>query len=356
VLNLLPGVALALTIAIVSMAGAQFLGTAMLGLPSGLVSPILIAILLGIGVRNFTRIPVSCESGVGFALGNILKVGIALLGIRLSLDAVAEIGLMAAPIVAASIGTALIVVQALARWVGLAPRLGTLIAVGTSICGVTAIAAVAPCIRARDGEVSYAIACIALFGLMSMLAYPFLADWLFAGSDISIGLFLGTAIHDTAQVIGAGLLFEQLHPQSQALEIATVTKLLRNLCMLLVIPCMTVAYARRARSADDVAAECSTPSLLGAIPLFIVGFVVMSLVRTCGDLWFDVPVWPIFVDGLQQVSQVCLTVAMAAVGLGTRFSAIRMLGMQPLVVGFAAAAVVGVVSLSLIRLLVSGAI
>ncbi|TDJ44685.1 MAG: putative sulfate exporter family transporter [Gammaproteobacteria bacterium] len=168
--------------------------------------------------------------------------------------------------------------------------------------------------------------------------------------------FLGTAIHDTAQVIGAGLLFEQLHPQSQALEIATVTKLLRNLCMLLVIPCMTVAYARRARSADDVAAECSTPSLLGAIPLFIVGFVVMSLVRTCGDLWFDVPVWPIFVDGLQQVSQVCLTVAMAAVGLGTRFSAIRMLGMQPLVVGFAAAAVVGVVSLSLIRLLVSGAI
>lgn len=97
--------------------------------------------------------------------------------------------------------------------------------------------------------------------------------------------------------------------------------------MLLVIPCMTVAYARRARSADDVAAECSTPSLLGAIPLFIVGFVVMSLVRTCGDLWFDVPVWPIFVDG-----------------------------MQPLVVGFAAAAVVGVVSLSLIRLLVSGAI
>jgi len=351
VLNLLPGVALALMIAIVSMASAQFLGTAMLGLPSGLVSPILIAILLGIGVRNFTRIPVSCESGVGFALGNILKVGVALLGIRLSLDTVAEIGLMAAPIVGASIVTALIVVQGLARWVGLAPRLGTLIAVGTSICGVTAIVAVAPCIRARDGEVSYAIACIALFGLMSMLAYPFIAGSLFAGSDIDIGLFLGTAIHDTAQVIGAGLLYEQLHPQSQALEIATVTKLLRNLCMLLVIPCMTVAYARHARSA---AAEAPARSLLGAVPLFIVGFIAMSLLRTCGDLWFDVPAWPMFVDGLQQVSQVCLTVAMAAVGLGTRFSAIRMLGMKPLVVGFAAAATVGVVSLSLIRLLVPG--
>ncbi len=353
-LNLLPGVALALTIAIVSMAGAQFLGTAMLGLPSGLVSPILIAILLGIGVRNFTRIPVSCESGVGFALGNILKVGVALLGIRLSLDSVAEIGLMAAPIVGASIVTALIVVQGLARWVGLAPRLGTLIAVGTSICGVTAIAAVAPCIRARDGEVSYAIACIALFGLMSMLAYPFIAGSLFAGSDIDIGLFLGTAIHDTAQVIGAGLLYEQLHPQSQALEIATVTKLLRNLCMLLVIPCMTVAYARHARSADHAVADGPTLSLLGAVPLFIVGFVAMSLVRTCGDLWLDVAAWPMFVDGLQQVSQVCLTVAMAAVGLGTRFSAIRTLGMKPLVVGFAAAATVGVVSLSLIRLLVPG--
>jgi uncharacterized integral membrane protein (TIGR00698 family) len=353
VLNLLPGVALALMIAIVSMASAQFLGTAMLGLPSGLVSPILIAILLGIGVRNCTRIPVSCESGVGFALGNILKVGVALLGIRLSLDAVAEIGLLAAPIVGASIVTALVVVQGLARWVGLAPRLGTLIAVGTSICGVTAIAAVAPCIRARDGEVSYAIACIALFGLMSMLAYPFIADRLFAGSEIHIGLFLGTAIHDTAQVIGAGLLFEQLHPQSQALEIATVTKLLRNLCMLLVIPCMTVAYARHARSAG-AAAEGPARSLLGAVPLFIIGFVAMSLVRTCGDLWFDVPAWPMFVDGLQQVSQVCLTVAMAAVGLGTRFSAIRTLGMKPLVVGFAAAATVGVVSLSLIRLLVPG--
>jgi uncharacterized membrane protein YadS len=115
---------------------------------------------------------------------------------------------------------------------------------------------------------------------------------------------------------------------------------------------MTFLYSEN--TAPDGAKTRRVRSLLRAVPLFLVGFVIMSLVRTGGDMWLTTPAWPMFVDSLQSISQACLTVAMAAVGLGTRFSAIRQLGIKPLAVGFAAAALVGAVGIALIRLLVPG--
>src|SRR2546423_10412369 len=106
-------------------------------------------------------------------------------------------GLIGLPIIVVCITTALVVVTFVNRALGLPRRLGTLIAVGTSICGVSAIVATAPIIGAEDDETAYAVACITIFGLLALITYPFVAHQLFA-TPVQAGTFLGTAIHDTS--------------------------------------------------------------------------------------------------------------------------------------------------------------
>ena len=112
-----------------------------------------------------------------------------------------------------------------------------------------------------------------------MFAYPFLAQVLFSEQPALAGLFLGTSIHETAQVAGAGLMYEEQYNAPVALETATVTKLVRNLCMIAVIPLVGFLYADQ-RAANDSARV----SWLSMVPWFIVGFALMSTVRTVGDL------------------------------------------------------------------------
>jgi uncharacterized integral membrane protein (TIGR00698 family) len=348
----LPGLILALALAATAHYFSQLIGVDGLGFAKSPVSPVLLAILFGLIIRNLAGVPGWCEAGVRFALDHVLKFGIGLLGIRLSLSAVGEIGMECIPIVIGCIATALIAINLLSRWLGLSTRLGTLIAVGTSICGCTAIMAVAPAIRARQSEVCYAITGVALFGTAGMLAYPFLAQALFADQPLAAGMFLGTAIHDTAQVVGAGLLYEQYFHSSAALEAATVTKLVRNLSMLVVIPLLTFRFAR------SHPAEPGQPTdLKKLLPLFVVGFVAMSLLRTAGDLgdvafgFIPATTWQAGIELTTRLSNLLLAVAMAAVGLSTSLAGIRQIGYRPLAVGFAAAALVGITSVGLLSLL-----
>ena len=345
------GLLLALLLAVAAQLLASLIGSFAFGFSKTPVSPVLLAILFGLVVRNSVGLPASCEAGVRFAIDRVLKVGVALLGFRLSLGAVGDIGLAALPIVAGCIGTALVVVRLMSQRLGLSGGLGTLIGVGTSICGCTAIMTVAPVIRARQTEVCYAVTCVALFGTVGMLAYPFVAQALFADSPQLAGMFLGTAIHDTAQVVGAGMLHEQYFGTSAGLEAATVTKLVRNLSLLIVIPALGMLAARQAGSA---AGRVSLPQL---VPLFIVGFLAMSGLRTLGDIGpaafglLPATTWQAGIDAVAQLSGLLLAVAMAGVGLATDFSDLRRIGFRPLAMGFAAAAIVGLVSVALIVLL-----
>jgi uncharacterized integral membrane protein (TIGR00698 family) len=235
---------------------------------------------------------------------------------------------------------------------GLPRRLGALIAVGTSICGATAIVATAPAIKAEDDEVSYAVACITIFGLVAMLAYPFLAFWIFAGDARLAGLFLGTSIHETAQVAGAGLMYQQQFDAPAALDVATVTKLVRNLCMAAVIPLVAIYYHRGASGP----ATGPRRTLAQMFPLFIAGFFLMTLLRTVGDIGdrpfgvIDPADWEQFVKIGGQTAAWLLTIAMASVGLGTSLARLLKLGLRPLAVGLVAALLVGVVSVAMVKL------
>ncbi|MDJ0788770.1 MAG: putative sulfate exporter family transporter [Myxococcota bacterium] len=333
---LAPGLLLALLLAFLGSLAADSLAMT-LGLEKGPISPVLIAVVLGLAVRNGIGLPKVYEPGLRLCLQRILRIGVALLGIRLSLATVGQIGASAAPLIVVTIASALLLVRWLGRAMGVPGRLATLIAVGTAICGNTAIMATGPAIRAKDEEISYAVGTITLFGMLALLAYPFLAHGLFGADPALAGMFLGTAIHDTAQVTGAGVIYEQQFGAPEALDGATVTKLLRNLFMVAVIPLV----AMTAREEDAAPAERPRVQV---VPFFVLGFVAMALVRTGGDAWLPASAatgWEMLVANTTALSSWCLVTAMGAAGLGTDLARVRAVGLRPLGVGFAAAAIVG---------------
>lgn len=339
------GVLLAVAVAVSAGYAAEFVGTVLLGFERSPVSDIMMAIVIGMLIANTIGVPDSLAGGLKFCASTVLRVGIMLLGIRLSLFGAGKFTLVALPFVAAAIAIGLTAVGLLGRSIGLTRQLSGLIAVGTSICGATAIVATAPLIKARETEVSYAIACITVFGVAAMFAYPVLAHALFDGRPELAGLFLGTSIHETAQVAGAGLMYQDQYGAPRAMDIATVTKLVRNLCMIAVIPIVGVLYAADRRSHTEGV------NLLSMIPWFIVGFAAMSALRTIGDLGerpfgvLDAATWNAVTGFIRGAAEECLLVAMSAVGLTSAFAGMRSIGLKPFALALFAAVLVGAVSL-----------
>jgi uncharacterized integral membrane protein (TIGR00698 family) len=342
-----PGVCLAFALAFVSRVVADWLGKDVLHYEKSPVSEITVAVLFGLILRNVVGLPAVYEKGLKVCGREILRFGIVLIGLRLSLTEVKDLGLAALPVIVGCIAVALILVTWINRALGLPRRLGSLIAVGTSICGVSAIAATAPVIDAEEDEVSYSVACITLFGMIALFCYPFIAHGLFPNDPRLAGLFLGTSVHDTSQVTGAGVTYQEQYSSSGALKAAMVTKLTRNLCMAAVIPLIGFLYHRRGEGKGS-----GRLRLAQAVPLFVLGFLLAAAVRTIGDVsWEKAGWWSSFLAGANVLAMWCLTVAMAAVGLGTGLNRIRKLGWKSFAVGFFAAVVVGVVSAGLITAL-----
>jgi uncharacterized integral membrane protein (TIGR00698 family) len=345
------GIGLALSVSIAAGFVAEWFGISVLGFEKSPVSAIMVAIVLGMLIANTVGLPETLQSGLKFCTSAVLRVGIMLLGIRLSLTGAGQFTLVALPFVIAAITIGLLTVGMLGRYMGLSRQLSGLIAVGTSICGCTAIVATAPLIKANESEVSYAIACITVFGLAAMFIYPILAHQVFATQPELAGLFLGTSIHETAQVAGAGMMYEAQYNAPVALDIATVTKLVRNLCMIAVIPLVGILFADERDNTDK-----TSVNYLAMIPWFIVGFAIMSAVRTVGDLGdqafgiLEPSKWQEIVAFIKEAAERCLLIAMAAVGLTSMLAGIIKIGFRPFALGLFAAVLIGGVSYTLISL------
>ena len=363
-LALVPGILAALAVMVVGFWLADLIGRGILaaqGLASGSspISGVPVAIVLGLLLRNAFPLPAALAPGLKFCVTTVLRLGIVLVGIRLSAFDVARLGIAGLPVVLAAVAAGLLFVTWFNRRLGLPPRLGTLIAAGTSICGVTAIVSTAPAIDADEREVAYAVANVVAFGLFGMLAYPYLAHLVLARSE-TVGLFLGTAIHDTSQVVGASLTYRQMYADDVVLRVATVTKLTRNLCLAGVIPLLTWLHLRSLRSTQAHGAGTRKAiSWKTLVPLFVVGFVAMAFVRTIGDamlqsgglaygVW-DAIGWTAVTNYLGDfwASRILLGTAMAAVGLNTSFAVFKGVGAKPFAVGLVGALVVGAVGMTM---------
>jgi uncharacterized integral membrane protein (TIGR00698 family) len=314
-----------------------------------------VAIVLGLLLRNTLPLPASINPGLKFATTTILRAGIVLVGVRLSVFDVVKLGIAGLPVVLAAIVTGLLFVTWFNRKLGLPPRLGTLIAAGTSICGVTAIVSTAPAIEADEREVAYAVANVVAFGLFGMLVYPYLAHAVL-GSSETIGLFLGTAVHDTSQVVGAALTYKQVYNDDIVLRVATVTKLTRNIFLAGVIPLLTWMHIRSQRAIGSGGIGAVSTTL---VPGFVIGFLAMAIVRSFGDwtltsngaafgVW-SAAQWASITKSLGDywASQILLGTAMAAVGLNTNFAVFKGVGLKPFAVGMAGALVVGAVGMTM---------
>lgn len=345
---LLPGLSMTAVLAWLSLILSDFIGMQLLGFAKSPVSAGMTAILLGLLVGNAVTLPATVKPGLAFAVKKVLRLGIILLGIRLSVFDVFKLGAQGLPVILLGVAGALVLTSRVNAWLKLPKRLGTLIAVGTSICGVSAIVAAAPAIEAEEEEVAYAIAVITVFGIVATLLYPYIARLLFAGDAVRAGLFLGTAIHDTSQVTGAGLVYAEVFNAPTALDVATVAKLVRNVFMVGVIPLMAFRCHREAPCAQQ------KTDLRTLLPVFILGFLALAVLRSVGDaglnagvkalgLW-AAPGWKALLEGVNTWALNFLVMALAGVGLSTRFDRLKGLGFKPFLVGLAAALAVGVMS------------
>ncbi|GIV09040.1 MAG: membrane protein [Fimbriimonadales bacterium] len=357
VVRILPGFLLAVAIMLVAIPLTNVLGAWILSLqgidPTGKSSPIsavLTAIVIGILLRNLLPLPKAIEDGIKFSTTKILRLGIILVGIKLSLMDVFKLGVWGIPVVVTAIFGGLWFVSWFNKKLNLPDRLGTLIAAGTGICGVTAIVSVAPAIKADQKEVAYAVANITLFGLLGMFLYPYLAPHILHTSE-QIGLFLGTAVHETSQVVGAALTYKEVFNDEVVLKAATVTKLTRNLFLAVVVPLLSYLYLRRMAAQGE--GDGGKISIAKLLPAFVLGFIAMAIIRSIGDaqlahglafgIW-DEAGWKEFTKAIGETwGSRALGTAMAAVGLATSFSVFKGVGLKPFLVGLVGALLVGVI-------------
>ncbi|WP_299844458.1 YeiH family protein [uncultured Jannaschia sp.] len=323
---LLPG--LALTAAIASLAFALRL------LPGfAAVSPLILAILLGMALHNLVGTPVRAAPGVAFSLRRILRAGIVLLGLQLTLGQVAAVGFTGVAIIVTTLVATFLFTKWLGGRLGLDAKLTELIAAGTSICGASAVIATNTVTRGRDEDVAYAVACVTVFGSLSMVLIPLAEGWLRLGPH-AYGLWTGASIHEVAQVVAAA--FQQ---GQEAGQFGTIAKLTRVMMLAPMVLTLGFLAARRAKDGD---AGASAP-----VPWFVLGFIAMVGVASTGFVP-QVTMGPIVL-----LTQFLLAMALAAMGLETDIRKLAAEGIRPALLG--AASWVFIVGLSLVLILLTGA-
>ena len=348
-LVLIPGIILAFVLYTLSQGINNIIGIELLGYAKSPISTAMIAILFGMLFGNIFKIREIFLKGLDFTQKNILKLGIICLGIQLKPFEFLEFGKIAIPLIIICIISVLLVIKFVTKKIIIPTRMAYLISVGSTVCGTTAIMAMAPVIGAKKNEVSYAIANITLFGILSMLIYPYFANFYFNSEPLLIGMFLGTSIHETAQVAAAGLIYDQQFNSPETLNVATVTKLIRNTFLIVMIPLFAYLYSRSQTKQKKY-------SIISIFPYFVLGFVAMIVFRNLGDHVFFInqnEIWSNTIENIKFLSKIFLTMAMAAIGLSTNFRDIKNMGYKPFLVGFFAMATVGIISIITIEMFIN---
>jgi uncharacterized integral membrane protein (TIGR00698 family) len=312
-------------------AGA-IVGAATIAIAGGTVVPEVgapaLALLLGAGLRPLLTVDAEARRVVQFASKRVLQAAIVLLGGTFGLGRVLEIGRSSAPVMLGTLTVALIAAAVLGRALRIAPRLTTLIGVGTSICGASAIGAVSGVVAASEAEIAYAISTIFVFNVVAVLIFPLIGHAL-SLSQHAFGVWAGTAVNDTSSVVAAATTFGHT-----AGSVAVVTKLARTT---MIVPIVLALAVRQARTT----AAPERAHVWRALPFFLVWFVAASALNTAGLVPGSA------VHALSHTASILIAIALAAIGLSTSPQAIRRTGFRPLLLGAVLWLVVAVTGLAL---------
>jgi len=337
--SLIPGMAMVLGVSVLAT-GLHWLLPPAVG---RVVGTVLVAIILGLLIRNFFKLPVNWEPGIRFAVHNLLRAAIVLLGVRIAFTDVMHIGAKAALMIVVLVAVAFAVGHILGHLMKIPVRLATLLAVGASICGNSAIAAVSPVIKANEEEMSFAVAVTTVLGTTAVILYPLIGGY-FGFSDAFYGTWVGTSVHDTAQAVAAGF---ALGPAAG--DVATVVKLTRNAFLGIIIVLVSFSYARWVGGLIGGKKVPLSKRLQQSFPTFLIGFLCLALLNTVGAFsWISGQVGFDVGSGLASMSGWMMLGALAGVGLSTNLGLIRKTGIKPVFVGVAVTASVAITSLLLI--------
>jgi uncharacterized integral membrane protein (TIGR00698 family) len=295
-----------------------------------------IAILIGILLRNTGVLPNFFLPGIK-AFEKILILGIVLIGASLNFRNIGSQGANMLIIILVTMTLGFFVIYFLGKFFKLPTGLAVLLSVGTTICGGSAIAVTAPLIKAKEEETSYAIGTIALWGFIAIILYPKIAQML-AVTDVNFGVFAGTAIHSTPQVVGAGFIYSDL-----AGKTATAVKLVRNCFMVPVAFLIAVWYANTVLKSQKK--RGTHMNVAKAFPWFLFGYFLLAGLNTRG--YFSA-------EGIKAFStagKFLILLGLAGIGLNTVFSSFKKVGLKPLIVGFIGALFVAGCSILMIHLL-----
>ncbi len=324
------------------------------------IEPVMIAIILGMIVGNLWKLPKVLQPGLKFSVRKVLPLGIVLLGARLHFGDLMKVGLTGLALSCLETVVALGLLFLFARWMKLPQKLGTLLGVGTAICGGTAIVATAPVIEAEEKDVAFSVATVTLLGMLGMFILPLVGHMLNLSSR-QFGVWAGLAIHQTPQVIAAGYAYwpNNMEYTPEAGDTATIVKLARVCLLAPVVFAIGLLYAWG--KARETGGGRRKINYLRLFPTFILGFLGMALLKTLG-LFPEIAVHDAAFVGAgthsfsvavaaERVSRLCIVVSMAGVGLETKFAAMRQTGLKPLVASFLAVLAVALLVLELIRVL-----
>lgn len=326
--GVLPGILLCLVIA----APAWILGKTF-----PLIGGPIFAILVGMLIKSSSKIPfLKLDDGIKYTSRKILQYSIILLGFEMNLFHVIAVGGQSLIILVFTLSSSFLVAYFVGKALRLEANMTTLIGIGTSVCGGSAIAAAAPVINAKDEEVAQAISTIFLFNIVAVFIFPALGH-LLGMSDIGFGMWSGTAINDTSSVVAAGTAWSNAAGDNTALAFATIVKLTRTL-MIVPITFFLAIYTARKTKQIDIEIDGNEFSIIKVFPWFVIGFVLTAIVNTFWGI-------PFVSDGLVAAGKFMIVMAMAAIGLNTNLKKLIMNGFKPIFLGLCCWVAVANVSL-----------
>ena len=288
------------------------------------------AILAGMVITLLIKDKSRLQGGITFTSKKILQYAVILLGFGLNLSVILETGKQSLPIIICTIAASLLIAYVLHKVMHIDSNISTLIGVGSSICGGSAVAATAPVIEADDEEVAQAISVIFFFNVIAALIFPVMGRFL--GFDTTsgeaFGIFAGTAVNDTSSVTATASTWDSMwNLGSQTLDKAVTVKLTRTLAIIPITLVLTLIQAKKKKTEDKTG---NSFSLKSVFPMFILWFIVASIITTvCISLGVEASVF----SPLKDLSKFFIIMAMAAIGLGTNVVKLIKNGGKPILLG-----------------------
>ena len=313
----LPGLAIAASIAAVAFVVEYLIKNN----TAGVVSPLVIAVVLGALISNLGLLPDECRVGLGFAARNLLRLGIVLLGLQLSFSQVRELGAPGLVLVIVVVAATFTGTQWLGKKMGLSPGLSLLVATGFSICGASAIAAMRPVSDADDDDMAYAIALVTICGTLAIFLLPAIGE-IIGFSGAQFGSWVGASVHDVAQTVATAA-----SGNDDAQHAAIVVKLTRVMLLAPLVAAVSFTLRRKLSHTNITDSNTQKAKLPPIVPLFIIGFIAAISINSSFNLPSEL------VSNVKWLEKSLLACALAGLGAGVDIKKLRRVGTRPLALG-----------------------